>query len=44
MGKTAADVDSLLKETRDAMLEALHDMARDSKSKVASQIAAKKES
>lgn len=43
-GKTAADVDSLLKETHEAMLDALNDMARDSESKMASKVAEKKES
>lgn len=43
-GKTAADVDSLVKQTHDAMLEALNDMARDSESKMASKVAEKKTS
>lgn len=41
-GKTAADVDDLLQQTRESMLGALHEMARDSKSKVASDGALKK--
>lgn len=42
-GKTAADVDALLVETREAMLKALHEMAQDSQSMKESNILAKKD-
>ena len=42
-GKTAADVDTILKQCRDAMLEALHDMARDNRSKMESKVLEKKQ-
>lgn len=41
-GKTAADVDALLQETREVMLNALHEMAHDSQSMMASKVEEKK--
>lgn len=41
-GKTAADVEALLQETREVMLAALQDMARDNHSKMESKVLAKK--
>lgn len=41
-GKTAADVDALLQETREAMLKALHEMAQDSQSMKESNVLSKK--
>ncbi|KAK5080918.1 1-acylglycerol-3-phosphate O-acyltransferase [Lithohypha guttulata] len=43
-GKTAADVDALLEETRGVMLKALHEMAQDNESKMISKVQEKKES
>ena len=42
-GKTAADVDALLAETREAMLNALNEMAQDSQSMKESNVLAKKD-
>jgi len=41
-GKTAADVDALVQETREAMLKALHEMAEDSQSMKESNVLSKK--
>lgn len=43
-GRTSADVDALLKQCRDAMLEALHDMASDNQSKMERKVLEKKHS
>ena len=44
LGKTAADVDSLLQQARDGMLKALEEMAQDSQATTIKNVEAKKKS
>ena len=42
VGKTAADVDTLMQQTRDLMLKTLEEMAQDSQAKTVSNMTSKK--